>query len=63
MMKFAAAEKITSSCVSRLLRLTLLAPDIVDGIRDGRRAAGMTLPALMQTLSEDWRRQDETLRR
>jgi hypothetical protein len=32
----AAAEKINSSYVSRVLRLTLLAPDIVEAILDGR---------------------------
>ena len=33
-----AAEKINSSYVSRLQRLTLLAPDIVEAILDGRQA-------------------------
>ena len=33
--ELAAAEKINSSYVSRLLRLTLLAPDIVEAILDG----------------------------
>jgi hypothetical protein len=42
--ELAAAEKINSSYVSRLLRLTLLAPDIVEAILDGRQAEGMTLP-------------------
>jgi hypothetical protein len=35
--ELAAAEKINSSYVSRLLRLTLLAPDIVEAILDGRQ--------------------------
>jgi hypothetical protein len=39
--ELAAAEKINSSYVSRLLRLTLLAPDIVEAILDGRRPEGM----------------------
>lgn len=46
--ELATAEKINSSYVSRLLRLTLLAPDIVDAILDGRQPAGTTLPALME---------------
>jgi hypothetical protein len=43
-----AAEEINSSYVSRLLRLTLLAPDIVEAILDGRQANGMTRPALTE---------------
>ncbi len=39
----AAAEKINSSYVSRLLRLTFLAPDIVEAILDRRQPEGMTL--------------------
>jgi hypothetical protein len=35
--ELAAAEKINASYVSRILRLTLLAPDIVEAILDGRR--------------------------
>jgi hypothetical protein len=34
--EIAAAEKINLSCVSRVLRLTLLAPAIVEAILDGR---------------------------
>ncbi len=34
--ELAAAEKINASCVSRVLRLTLLAPDIVEAILAGR---------------------------
>ncbi|MGK7864870.1 hypothetical protein [Falsiroseomonas sp. E2-1-a4] len=52
--ELAAAEKINSSYVSRLLRLTLLAPDIVEAILDGRQAEGVTLPALMETFPVPW---------
>lgn len=55
--ELAAAEKINSSYVSRLLRLTLLAPDIVEAILDGRQPKGMTLPELMQPLPVEWERQ------
>jgi hypothetical protein len=37
--EIAEKEKINSSYVSRLLRTTLLAPDIVESILDGRAAA------------------------
>ena len=52
--ELAAAEKINSSYVSRVLRLTLLAPDIVEAILDGRQPAGMTLPALMEPFPVVW---------
>jgi hypothetical protein len=46
--ELAAAEKINSSYVSRLLRLTLLAPDIIEAILDGRQPESKTLPGLME---------------
>jgi len=55
--ELAAAEKINSSYVSRLLRLTLLAPDIVEATLDGRQPEGMTLPALMEPFPVEWGRQ------
>jgi hypothetical protein len=54
----AAAEKINSSYVSRVLRLTLLAPDIVEAILDGRQPEGMTLLGLMEPFPVEWARQD-----
>jgi hypothetical protein len=35
--EFAEAAKISKSYVSRILRLALLAPDIVEAILDGRQ--------------------------
>ena len=55
--ELAAAEKINSSYVSRLLRLTLLAPDIVEAILDGREPEGVTLPGLMEGVAVEWERQ------
>jgi hypothetical protein len=55
--ELAAAEKINSSCVSRLLRLTLLAPDIVEAILDGRQPDGATLPGPMEPFPVEWKRQ------
>ncbi|MBB5691791.1 hypothetical protein GXW77_07390 [Roseomonas alkaliterrae] len=52
--ELAAAEKINASYVSRVLRLTLLAPDIVEAILDGRQPEGMTLPALMEPFPAEW---------
>ena len=52
--EIAAAEKINSSYVSRILRLTLLAPDIVEAILDGRQPEGMGLPVLLQPFPIEW---------
>ena len=56
--ELAAVEKINSSYVSRLLRLTLLAPDIVEAILDGRQPEGMTLTGLMEPFPVEWGKQD-----
>ena len=53
----AAAEKINASYVSRVLRLTLLAPDIVEAILDGRQSAEITLAVLMRPFAVEWREQ------
>jgi hypothetical protein len=39
--EIAAAEKINESYVGRVLRLTLLAPDLVEAILAGRQSAGL----------------------
>jgi hypothetical protein len=57
MNELAAAEKINPSYVSRMLRLTLLAPEMVDAILDGRQPEGMTLPALLEAVPVGWREQ------
>lgn len=52
--EIAVAEKINASYVSRVLRLTLLAPDIVEAILDGRQPPTMTLAALLQPFPAAW---------
>jgi hypothetical protein len=59
--ELAAAEKINSSYVSRLLRLTLLAPEIVEAILDGRQPERMTLPGLMQQFPVEWEGQQQSI--
>lgn len=59
--ELAAAEKINSSYVSRVLRLTLLAPDIVEAILNGRQAEAVTLPGLMTPSPTIWREQRDRL--
>jgi hypothetical protein len=52
--EIADAEKIGRSFVSRLLRLTLLAPDIQEAILEGRQAKGMRLEELMEAMPLGW---------
>ena len=52
--ELAAAERIDRSYTCRVLRLTLLAPELVEAILDGRQPEGMTLPALMKGFSVEW---------
>ena len=57
--ELAAAEKINASSVSRILRLTLLAPAVVKSIPDGRQAVGVALPVLMAGVEGGGGRQDK----
>ena len=52
--EIADAEKIGRSFVSRLLRLTLLAPDIQEAILEGRQAKGVQLEELMRAMPAEW---------
>jgi hypothetical protein len=52
--EIARAERIGASFVSRIIRLSLLAPDIVDAILDGRQPAHLTLKQLMAPFPVDW---------
>ena len=55
--EIAAAEGINESYAGRSLRLTLLAPDIVEVILDRRHATGITLDRLMRSFPATWERQ------
>jgi hypothetical protein len=57
----AAAEKINPSYISRILRLTLLAPDIVASILDGTYPSHLTLAILMEPFPVGWQHQQEAL--
>ena len=57
----AAEEKINPSYVSRVLRLTLLAPDIVEAIVEGRQADGVEAAVLLQPFSTAWHEQRRAL--
>ena len=59
--ELAAAEKINPSYVSRVLRLTLLAPDLVEAIVEGRQADGIEAALLLQPFSANWAEQRQAL--
>src|SRR3954447_15690409 len=52
-----AKEKIDRSYVGSILRLTLLAPDIVEAILDGRQPPTLGLPTLLKPFPIEWDRQ------
>jgi hypothetical protein len=53
----AKAETVSESYVGRVLRLTLLAPNIVEAIMGGRQPAEMTLTIMMQPFPSEWHNQ------
>jgi hypothetical protein len=55
--ELADAERISRSYVCRVMRLTLLAPDIVERILDGRPTAG--LARLLKPFPVEWESQRE----
>ncbi len=61
--ELAEAEKITRSYITRLLQLTLLAPDIVEAILDGMQPNGMILKQLTGSMSTVWDEQRERFAR
>jgi hypothetical protein len=58
--EIAAAEKINESYVSRVLRLTLLAPEIVEGVLNGTQSDEVTLGRLMKPFPIRWYEQRST---
>jgi hypothetical protein len=53
----ARAKRLPPSYVSGILRLTLLAPDIVEAILDGRQPAELQLDDLLAGFPLEWERQ------
>ena len=54
-------EGIASSYMTRVLRLTLLAPDIVEAILDGKQGLEVTLARVLEPFPVEWERQRELL--
>jgi len=55
--EIAKAEKINQSYVSRVLRLTLLAPDLFEALLHGRQNSTMSLHDVMKPFPIEWDRQ------
>lgn len=56
--ELAQREDVAPSYMTRVLRLTLLAPDIVEAILDGRKAPKVKLAGLMEPFPEEWAKQE-----
>jgi hypothetical protein len=59
--ELAEAEDVTRSFVNRLLRLTLLAPDMQEAILDGRQPKGMQLEELTGRIPSAWEEQRKVI--
>ena len=57
----ARAERINGTFVGRIVRLALLAPDIVELVLAGRQPAALTLKGLMAPFPVEWDRERECL--
>ena len=55
--EIASAENINPSYVSRVLRMTLLSPEIVEAILAGKQPEGLTMAKAMQPFPLQWQRQ------
>jgi len=52
--ELASALGIDRSYMSRLLKFTLLAPDIVEAIIDGREPSGFAISKLISSIPDNW---------
>ncbi|WP_086466118.1 hypothetical protein [Oceanibaculum nanhaiense] len=55
--ELAESEGIAPSYMTRILRLNLLAPDIIEAIMDGKQRAEVTLARLMFSVPAEWQDQ------
>ena len=53
--EIAEAENINPSYISRVLRMTLLAPEIVEAILAGTQPAGLTRAKVMKPFPVEWK--------
>jgi hypothetical protein len=59
--ELAKSEKVNDSYVSRILRLTLIAPDITEAILAGRQPSTLQLDELLKPLPAAWDQQRSNL--
>jgi hypothetical protein len=59
--ELAEGERIAPSYMTRVLRLTLLAPDIVEAILDGRQGPGVTLTRVLEPFPPSFAEQQNLL--
>ena len=59
--EISSREKIDPSYVGDVLRLTLLAPDIVEMILDGRQPPGLQFELLRKSFPLEWRAQRQAI--
>ena len=59
--EMAAAEKIERGYLGTLLRLCLLAPDMIQAILDGQQPGGVALPRLLGPVPAEWSEQRQAL--
>ncbi|HCQ65497.1 MAG TPA: hypothetical protein DIU07_10205 [Rhodobacteraceae bacterium] len=57
--ELAEHEKIAPSYMTRVLRLTLLAPDIIEAILEGKQGPEVTLKRMLDPFPMDWAAQVE----
>ena len=55
--ELAEKEGIAFTYMARLMRLSLLSPEIIDAVMDGRHPANITLASLMDPFPADWKEQ------
>ncbi|GGC71074.1 hypothetical protein GCM10011504_56040 [Siccirubricoccus deserti] len=55
------SERIDRSYLGKMLRLTLLAPDTVETMLDGRQPSDLGTPQLMEPLPAEWSEQRQAL--
>jgi DNA-binding IscR family transcriptional regulator len=55
--ELAEREGIAPSYMTRVLRLTLLAPDIVEAILDGKQGPEVTLARVLEPFPAEWAEQ------